>query len=72
MVRFLRKLPAVFPIVMVIGLITVALYPLLDQSLGRREALQQIDQVREHRAAFGDGWRRPTTLFRAEISGRGP
>lgn len=52
MVRFLQKLPAV----LVIGLIAVALYPLLDRQLAGEDARQQVEHAREHAAAFLGSW----------------
>jgi hypothetical protein len=52
MVRFLRH----FPVVLVIGLIAVALYPLLDRQIERDDAMRRVEEVRSRQAAFGDSW----------------
>ncbi len=56
MVRLLRKLPGVLVIVIVIGLMAVALYPLLDKEMAGEEALRRVDQARAQTACFGDRW----------------
>ena len=52
MVRMLLKLLKL----LIVGLMALALYPLVDRQIARNDAMRQIDEVRSHQAAFGDSW----------------
>jgi hypothetical protein len=49
MVRLLLKL-------LIVGLMALALYPLVDRQIARDDAMRQIDEVRSRQAAFPDSW----------------